>query len=192
MVFTNTIRWSYFRNVVCRGEEVNGAWRKNSCIFWVSRHAAFIISGMWCAEVKKWSVKKQLLHVLIIQHFCVSLHAALIINHVCDRLMYSHYSNALKIRVFSTMSTVGSNLLLLLHPLFRKASPNTVSLNFYSKFLDVLFTFPVQVFEDERIEETYRLWYFEAEKAYLRRLNFLVRIVKSLVWSFSEETVKER
>ena len=67
-----------------------------------------------------------------------------------------------------------------------------VSLNFYSKFLDVLFTFPVQVFEDERIEETYRLWYFEAEKAYLRRLNFLVRIVKSLVWSFSEETVRER
>ena len=43
-----------------------------------------------------------------------------------------------------------------------------VSLNFYSKFLDVLFTFPVQVFENERIEETYRLWYFEAEKAYLR------------------------
>ena len=36
-------------------------------------------------------MKKQFLHVLSIQHFCLSLHAVLIINHVCDRFMFNHY-----------------------------------------------------------------------------------------------------
>ena len=46
---------------------------------------------------------------------------------------------------------------------------------------DFLFTFPVQVLEDEQIDGNYCLCYFEAEKAYLRLINFFVCIIKSLV-----------
>ena len=69
--------------------------------------------------------------------------------------MFSHYSVARKIEVFSRMSTVESNELLLLHPRFwGKLLQTLLSLNVYNKFLDFLFIFPVQVLEDERIEGT--------------------------------------
>ena len=60
-------------------------------------------------------------------------------------------------------------------------------LHVYSKFLDFLFTSPVQILQDERIDGNCCLWYFEAEKAYLRQLNFFVRVVKSLVYLFHKK-----
>ena len=108
--------------------------------------------------------------------------------------MFSHYSVASKIK-YSVQCLQWDRInyyysIRFLRKLLQLFTAHS-SPNVYSKFLDFLFTFPVQVLEDERIEGNYCLWYFEAEKAYLRLINFFVCIIKSLVWSFLEEIDRE-
>ena len=63
------------------------------------------------------------------------------------------------------MSTVRIEFITITPSAFEESFQTLLSLNVYNKFLDFLFIFPVQVLEDQRIEGTYCLWYFEARKA---------------------------
>ena len=120
----NTIHWSYFRNVVCRGKGLNGAWLKNWCMFWVlsffksidhwvSRHAAFYnfrnvvcrgkgLNGAW---LKNWCMFWVLSFFKSIDHW-VSRHAAFynFRNVVCrgKRLNGAWRNNSYMFWVFST------------------------------------------------------------------------------------------
>ena len=58
-----------------------------------------------------------------------------------------------------------------------KTSPNTSLVKCLQQIPRLSVHFPVQVLEDERIKGTICLRYFEAEKAYLRQLNFFGCIV---------------